>query len=107
MASVGWSTGREGAAWPPRRATSAGPDHCMNTATDGRTIAGICHARGVNAKMPPQWMIYITVKHLDASLERCLALGGHVIDGPREMGDGRCAVIQDPAGAVAALYEPT
>ena len=82
-------------------------DFCMNGPKSGQTVAGICHARGVNANMPPQWMIYITVEELDASIERCVSLGGQVIDGPRAMGGGRSAVIQDPAGAVAALYEPS
>jgi len=39
----------------------------------------------------------------DASAGRCAELGGHVIDGPREMGGMRFCVIQDPAGAVMAL----
>ena len=34
-------------------------------------------------------------------------LGGRVVDGPRSMGGGaRMCTIQDPAGAVCALYEP-
>lgn len=31
--------------------------------------AGICHARGVNAKLPPQWVVYVQVVDLDASLK--------------------------------------
>ena len=82
-------------------------------AIDVRTISNVKphfvekEARGVNASMPPQWLIYITVEDLDASIERCKSLGGLLIDGPRELGGGRCAVIRDPADAVAALYEPS
>ena len=71
---------------------------------DERTVAGICHSRGANAKIPPQWMIYITVEDVDRAAERCRKLGGEVVDGPRDMGGGRFCVIRDPAGAVAALY---
>jgi len=74
---------------------------------DGECVAGICHARGSNANLPPQWLIYITVPDVDASARRCIELGGKVLDGPRSMGDARFAVIQDPAGAVAALYQPS
>ena len=81
-------------------------DFCMNTPAGGKTVAGICHARGENATLPPQWLIYITVSDLDASVEQCRKLRGKVIFGPRAMGDGRVAVICDPAGAVAALFEP-
>lgn len=33
-----------------------------------KTVAGICHARGENADLPAQWMIYINVADLDARL---------------------------------------
>jgi len=81
-------------------------DYNMTSPATGEPAAGICHARGANAKIPPQWLIYITVADVDASVRRCLELGGKVLDGPRTMGPGRFAVIQDPAGAVAALYAP-
>jgi predicted enzyme related to lactoylglutathione lyase len=73
----------------------------------GAPVAGVCHAQGPNADLPPAWLIYINVEDLDASLERCRARGGAVLAGPRGMGDfGRYGVIRDPAGAVAALFEP-
>ncbi len=72
-------------------------------AGDGQAgIAGGCHARGVNANLPPQWLIYVNVEDLDASLK---SLGGSIVDGPREMGEGRFCVIRDPAGAVCGLIE--
>ncbi len=68
-------------------------------------VAGVCHARGVNANIPPQWLVYINVENLDASVKSVLALGGEIVDGPREMGEGRFCVIRDPAGAVCGLIE--
>jgi predicted enzyme related to lactoylglutathione lyase len=65
--------------------------------------AGICHARGVNAKLPPQWLIYVQVADLDASLRSCVERGGQVVDGPRGMGEQRFAVVRDPAGAHLGL----
>jgi hypothetical protein len=79
-------------------------DFCMNI-SDGKTVAGVCHTRGENTALPPQWLIYITVKNLAASLKKCRALGGKVLVKPRAAGEGHMAVIQDPAGAVAALYQ--
>lgn len=70
-------------------------------------VAGICHARGNNAAIPPQWLPYITVQDLDASIARCRDKGGEVVVAPRTMeGQGRYAVIRDPAGAAAALFQP-
>jgi predicted enzyme related to lactoylglutathione lyase len=80
-------------------------DFSMNAA-DGKTVAGICHARGENAKLPPQWLIYINVADIDGSVKRAVDLGGKLITEIREMGGGRMCVIRDPAGAVAALFEP-
>ncbi|MBX7135234.1 MAG: VOC family protein [Fimbriimonadaceae bacterium] len=68
--------------------------------------AGICFSKGSNANLPAQWLIYITVADIDVSVAACLANGGSVLDGPRPMGDAQFACIQDPAGAVCALYQP-
>jgi predicted enzyme related to lactoylglutathione lyase len=68
--------------------------------------AGICFRRGGNADLPSQWLIYITVADLDRSLERCAALGGTLIAGPKQMGKSRYCVIADPSGAVCALFQP-
>lgn len=69
-------------------------------------VAGICHARGVNADLPSQWLIYITVDDLDRAAAECRANGGAIVAGPRSMGGARLCVIQDPAGAVCVLYQP-
>jgi predicted enzyme related to lactoylglutathione lyase len=80
-------------------------DYCMYPPSSDQPVAGICHARGLNADLPGQWLIYITVRDLEASAARAQALGGRILIGPRSLGDqGRFCVIQDPAGAVAALY---
>jgi uncharacterized protein len=80
-------------------------DYCMQPAGTGETVAGICYARGTNANVPPQWLIYIQVADVEASAKRCLELGGKVIDGPRPMGRSNFCVVQDPAGAVCALID--
>jgi predicted enzyme related to lactoylglutathione lyase len=82
-------------------------DFTMRTPVTGTAVAGICHARGVNVDIPPQWMVYLNVDNLDQSIERCTSLGGKVRVGPNDMGAfGRMCVIEDPAGAVAALIQP-
>ncbi len=81
-------------------------DFCMNEPQTDNSVVGICHARGLNAGLPPVWLIYITVADLDLSMAKCVELGGEVISGPRTSGSqGRYCVVRDPAGAVAALFE--
>lgn len=83
-----------------------GYDDYNMIASDGECVTGVCHSRGVNADVPPQWLIYIVVEDVDAAAEKCVAHGGRIVTGPRDMGDGRFCVIQDPAGATCALYRP-
>lgn len=78
----------------------------FNMLAEGECVAGICYQRGVNEDLPAQWLMYVPVKDLTASMATCRDLGGEVIAGPRTLGDGRFCVIRDPAGAVCALWEP-
>jgi len=96
QAVVGWE--------PEALSMGSYSDFVMNA--DGSGVAGICHARGANADLPPVWLIYITVDDLDHSLEECQRLGGALLAAPRGYGGGRYCVIKDPAGAICALYQP-
>lgn len=80
-------------------------DYSMQTA-DGQTRAGICHHRGANESIPPQWLLYFKVEDLDKSLEASNLRGGKPLTEVKSYGsNSRYCVIQDPAGAVCALYE--
>ena len=72
---------------------------------DNEVVAGICHKKGLIANFPSQWMNYVTIENLEASIEKCKTLGGKIIEGPKSMGKSKFAVIQDPAGAYLALIE--
>lgn len=75
-------------------------------AAGGEAVTGICHARGGNADLAAGWLIYITVADVDQSAAACIRNGGKVVVEPRGLAGGRFCVIEDPAGAVAALYQP-
>ena len=75
-------------------------DYCMNDPESGETLAGICHAKGSNASLPPQWLPYIAVGNLDESLAAVTANGGKILGEKRSDGKGgHYCLIQDPAGA--------
>lgn len=77
-------------------------DYVMKVGEEG--VSGVCHARGGNAYLPPQWLLYVMVENLDESLEKCKNLGGKVIGEKRKMGEqGHYCLIQDPAGAYMML----
>ena len=93
--------------WKPTELDMGGyADYVMMTPEGGDWVAGVCHARGGNADLPPQWLVYVVVDDLDASLERCTAAGGSLVTAVKESGSGpRYCVIRDPAGAVLALMQ--
>ncbi|HYO81979.1 MAG TPA: VOC family protein [Bryobacteraceae bacterium] len=99
QAVVGWE--REPVPMGPQEQWYVRPRH------GGEPVAGICDATGGNQGLPPMWLIYITVSDLVASMDKCKKLGGEIIFGPKLFGtEGKWCVIRDPAGAVAALFEP-
>ena len=57
--------------------------------------------------VPPHWMIYIAVESADDAANRAAQLGGRVLGPPFDVYDvGRMAVVQDPTGAIFALWQP-
>lgn len=76
-------------------------DYTMAT-PEGEVVAGLCHARGVNAGLPPVWLIYVPVASLSEAVAAVKAHGGAVIE--ERAGEGM-AVVRDPAGAVLALWQ--
>ena len=78
-------------------------DYLM-VAADGGPAAGVCHARGPNADLPPVWLIYLPVGDLGESLRRVEEEGGAVLKSVRGR-DGAYvyAAVRDPVGAHFAL----
>jgi uncharacterized protein len=74
---------------------------------DGSPLAGICHARGANADLPPVWLIYLPVGDIGESLRRVPEEGGRILKAMRGAeGEYVYAAIQDPVGASFALIPP-
>jgi len=76
---------------------------------DGKDVGGLYKlmpdmvAQGV----PPHWMSYVYVTDADATAEKAKAAGATVLNGPFDVAThGRMAVVQDPTGAVFALWQP-
>ncbi|HEY3331607.1 MAG TPA: VOC family protein [Capsulimonadaceae bacterium] len=83
-------------------------DYTLTTPDEGKAIAGVCHARGMNASLPPQWLPYFMVASVTDSVMAVTASGGEVVSGPMEAGGGSSfCVVKDPAGACCALMGPT
>jgi predicted enzyme related to lactoylglutathione lyase len=90
---------------PMRDAAERYVDFTMTDAA-GTPVAGVCHARGENAGLPPVWIPYVVVLDLDSALANASSSGGRTVGEPRSAGGGRMAFIEDPAGATLGLYQP-
>ena len=92
--------------WKPEP-VSMGDYNDYNMTANGESKAGVCHKKGPNKDIPSQWMIYINVTDLDKSVAAVTENGGKLLSTIRSMGSyGRSCYIEDPAGAVCALFEP-
>jgi hypothetical protein len=64
-------------------------------------LAGDATAQGT----PPSWLSYIGTANVDDTARKAESLGGKVIKSPAPVPDGgRFAILQDPQGAVFAIY---
>src|SRR4051794_35227255 len=71
----------------------------------GRNVAALYGKR--DDAQPSAWLSYVTVQDADAIAARVKELGGGAISGPLDvMQAGRMAVLQDPTGAVFAVWQP-
>lgn len=87
-----------------------GPDQIYTMATLGGKNVGALYqlndaqrAQGV----PPNWLSYVSVADLDATLARAKQLGAAIVVDAMDVFDiGRMAVVADPQGAAFALWQP-
>lgn len=69
---------------------------------DGRDAAAMYQ----DARMPPNWVSYVSVSDADAAVGHATSLGGRVHAGPFDVFDsGRMAVLGDPQGARFAVWQ--
>src|SRR5215212_6936584 len=75
---------------------------------DGKDVAALyalmpdMRAQGV----PPHWLSYVSVSNVDETAEKAKAEGATLMKEPFDvMTEGRMAVVQDPTGAVFALWQ--
>jgi predicted enzyme related to lactoylglutathione lyase len=68
---------------------------------DGHGNGGI---RAAAETEPTYWLVYFGTDDIDSGLNRAAELGGNKLMGPIDIGAGKIGVVQDPQGAVFALY---
>ena len=80
----------------------AGMDYTI-LMNNGTGFGGIMKAP--SPKAPAQWVNYVVVKDVDATIARLKKLGGKVCAPPFDVpGVGRLAIVQDPQGATFGVH---
>lgn len=84
-----------------------GPDAAYTILSrDGRPVAALYPQETASQGGPPHWLNYISVASASDAARRAKELGGMVLMDPFDVLDvGRMALVQDPTGAVLALWE--
>ncbi|MBI4904435.1 MAG: VOC family protein [Acidobacteria bacterium] len=86
-----------------------GPDEVYTMFNlEGRNTGACCHLRDdLKAQgVPPHWLLYVETANADETAAKVGAAGGTVVVPPFDvMQFGRMAVLQDPTGAVFAVWQ--
>lgn len=96
---IGWQT----AEMPMQDEAGEYADYVMKDEKGG-WVGGVCHRRGPNHDLPPQWIVYIQVADIARSADACRRLGGTILKESKNAdGSFQYVLIQDPAGAILGL----
>jgi predicted enzyme related to lactoylglutathione lyase len=71
----------------------------------GDMLGGMMAITPEQGDTPPHWMIYISVRDVDAAAQQCESMGGEIIVPAHDIPVGRWALLQDPTGAKFAIYK--
>jgi hypothetical protein len=75
--------------------------YSMIQTKDGHNNGGM---RAAMENEPSYWLVYFGTDDINALLSKVEELGGTKIFGPQPIGMGEIGVVQDPQGAVFALF---
>jgi predicted enzyme related to lactoylglutathione lyase len=82
-----------------------GMDYTMMRA-GGQDAAGAMKIKPEMGPVPPHWMVYFAVADVNTTVKKAQSLGGKVLMPKQDIpGQGSFAVLQDPQGAVFAVFK--
>jgi uncharacterized protein len=87
--------------WQTEPMDAGGMPYLVVKNSEGHSNGGI---RGAMENEPTYWLVYFGADDIDRRLSQAGELGGTTLVGATDIGVGRIGVIQDPQGAVFALY---
>jgi predicted enzyme related to lactoylglutathione lyase len=94
--------------WTPKHSPAGSPMPYTEFSVGGTPSIGMMPMPAqVPAQVPSYWMPYFQVADADAIAAKATALGGKIMVPPMDIpGTGRFAVVNDPQGAMFAVFKP-
>jgi predicted enzyme related to lactoylglutathione lyase len=89
--------------WTTTPMEGADPPYLVVLNADGHSNGGIRPPAPPGT--PPFWLVYFATADIEAGVTKVGELGGTVLVPPTDIGIAKIAVVQDPQGAVFALYD--
>ena len=92
--------------WAAKHSAPGAPMEYTEFSNNGQPIVGMMKMPAqMPAEVPSYWMPYFQVPDCDASATKSIALGAKGMIPPQDIpGTGRFAILQDPQGAVFAVF---
>jgi len=93
--------------WTPKHSAAGAPMEYTEFSVGGTPSIGMMPKPAeMPAEIPSYWMPYFLVAGVDASAARAKELGGKLMVGPHDIpGTGRFAILNDPQGAMFAIFQ--
>jgi uncharacterized protein len=93
--------------WTPKHSAPGATMEYTEFSVDSQPIVGMMAMPAeVPAMVPSYWMPYFQVDKVDASTSKAQGLGGTLMIGPHDIpGTGRFSIMNDPQGAMFAMFE--
>ncbi len=88
--------------WTVTPVEGAEPPYRVVRTADGHNNGGMRPPQPPG--VPPHWLVYFATSDIESSAAKAGELGGNVLLPPTDIGIATIAVVQDPQGAVFALY---
>ena len=81
--------------------------YAVASVAEGKNVGGLTTLPDEAKKMGarPNWMSYVAVENAEESAKKVTSLGGKFLMGPADTGPGVMGIVQDPTGAVFALWQ--
>lgn len=92
--------------WTTQTAETGGPAPYILFQNGAHPTAGMIKISPEMGPAPPHWLAYVNVTDAEATMNKAQSLGATILQPVMQVGTmGKFVVIQDPGGAVFAVWE--